>query len=374
MVACGGRPGLLDSVEGLDAADRARLSGFEVVLEAERLTMLVPPSAPQVGDVRPRGLLASGLDRYLPLLLPEVVAGMRDFEERSGMRVLEAFDRVTVWSSAPDVDDLDAGRLELLAAFDGADFIALIDWLEQELAGPSSGSDASSDGTKSADGPAQDGHDGKILMGIFCALDDGQRRHLEEIMRDDPQTVTTHRLGPRAELTLARGVEGDRPWSMWTFVWPGGLLGERIPGDSLVDPAKALPRVAAQLERIEGVARATLVPVHRDRVLAFALQGSDLPGPMDIEVRMGDRVGLTFGMPVAAVESEMPAAQLLGAWPMMREMMANAAQQGMDETVGGFGPLLGRAIRQSTLSQDGRRLVWTTDLDRRDFEALLPTM
>lgn len=368
LVGCGGGPAVLDRAPGLDAADRARIVGFETTLDADRMGTLVPADAPQRIDVRPGSLVRSGLGAYLPVLSAELGGSMRRFEDESGIPALEAFERLYFWSDALTVDALDEARGELLFAFDGATLVELIEWLDNT---PSS--------TDAADEDAQGDEDdtvfeGRMFVAAFSRLAPAQLARVRQVMDSDPQRVETFVLGPETRLVTARGAEGTPPvgWSMWAFSWPGGFIAERAPGDGMADPAQALVRLAAQLKRIDEAARARVMAQPADRVLTARVRG---PDPIAIDLDMGRTVGLRISAPAALLEQDMPPAMLVAAWPMMKLTLINGLEGGLrDSGVEDFGPLLAGVLRASALEMQGDRLVWSTTLPQRAFEALLPTM
>lgn len=365
LVACGGGPAVLDRAEGLEAADRARIVSFTATLEPAQLEALVPAGAPQRIDLRPGSLVASGLARYLPILSAELASSMRAFEDESGVPALEAFHRLLFWSEAPTVDTLDRARSELLFAFDGATLVELIEWLERS---PSTKTAADDDADDSA-------YAGALFVAAFSRLDGAQLAKVRSVMDADPQRVETYVLGPETRLVTARGAEGEPAarWSMWAYSWPGGFIAERASGDQLAAPGEALKRLAHHLRRIEAAADRRPSGPPADRVLTARVRG---PDPIAVDLDMGETVGLSISAPAALLEDEMPPAVLVAAWPMMKITLINGLEAGLKESGIGvdFGPLVAGAIRASALEMRGDRLVFSTALPRRAFEALLPTL
>ncbi len=360
IVGCGGGPAVLERAPGLDAADRARIVGFETTLDADRMGNLVPGDAPQRIDVRPGSLVRSGLGRYLPVLSAELGGSMRRFEDESGVPALEAFERLYFWSDALTVDALDVARGELLFAFDGATLIELIEWLDGSPGDAAEEDDAV--------------FEGRMFVAAFSRLTPAQLARVRRVMESDPQRVETLVLGPETRLVTARGVDGTPPvaWSMWAYSWPGGFIAERAGGDGMADPAQALARLATQLRRIEDAAKARPTPPPADRVLTARIRG---PDPIAVDLDMGRSVGLRVSAPAALLEQDMPPQMLVAAWPMMKLTLINGLEEGLRGSgVADFGPLLAGVIRASTLEMRGARLIWSTTLPQREFEALLPTM
>ncbi len=358
--ACGGAPAVLRGVDGLSDDDRARITDFDTTLDAEHIAALVPDDAPQRFDLRPGSLVESGLGRYLPILAADLAAAMRDFEAESGVPALEAFDRLLFWSAAPTVDEMTRARAEVLVALDGETLVELIAWMERT---PTS--------KPAEDEGDDDPHTGAMFVAAFTALDPGQLATVRRVMEDDPQRVRSYALGSETRLVTARGGAPPEAWTMWAFSWPGGFMAERgITGD-LADPPTALRRLAGHLRRVEAAAQARPRAQPADRVLTARVQS---PEPIELELDMGERVGLQLAAPTALFDLRMPPAMLAAAWPMMRQRMVGAFERGLPGAAAGFGPLLAGALRVSELRVDVDRFVLSTTLPRRAFEALLPML
>lgn len=369
LAGCGARS-VLDTVDGLSEAERARLVAFDARIDADHLPALLPPEARQRVDVRPGSVVDSGLARYLPVLDAELADALADFERQSGIAPLRAFERLVLWSDAPTVDAMtEAGRRsELIFALDGATLTRLVEWIDG--GGPSR---LAGEAPPAEPPPADEGFDAGLFVAAFGALDAGQLAAVRAVMARDAARVESLAVGPAGELVTARGTDDDGPWTMWAFTWPGGLLTERATRIDLTDRTVALRRLAAQLDRIERAADAAARPLPPDRVVSARIAG---PHPIAFDLDMGQTVGLRLTAPVEVFELDMPPQVLVAAWPTMKVALIGGLEQHLsaDRGLDGFGPLIAGAIRASTLGVTDGRLTFATTLSRLEFESLLPTL
>lgn len=375
LTACGARAPL-DRVEGLDDATRAALVAFETRLDPDHLPAMLPPSARQTVDLRPASAVASGLLRYLPLLAPELGAAFDEFEQRTGTPPLEAFDRLLFWSDAPTVDEMNAAGREagLLVAASGPALAAMLRSLAAEArAAADPAPDQGPDQPPEDPPTAGEAFDVRLTLAAFATLDDTQRATLDRLVAEDTQRVETIPLGPRSALSTLRGVDESGPWTMYLFVWPGGLLAERETRADLTDLGTALDRLRRMQHRIEQAAALPVRALPTDRVLEARFVGES---PMAIDFDVGETVGLRLSAPVAAFDLDMPPQLLIASWPHMKTVVGNGIAQALEPAglPAGYGPLLQQAFAASELAMVDRMLVFRTVLPRSAFEHLLPTL
>lgn len=376
LTACGGA-GPLDRVEGLDPATRAGLVAFDARVGADRLPAMLPPHARQTVDLRPHAIRQSGLLRYLPMLAPELGDAFDDFETRTGIAPLAAFDRLIFWSDAPDVGEMDAPGREggLLVATRPEVLTALIEHLSEEATREPATQDLVDPGPGEHTPPA-DGEDDftvRLIVAVFAPLDADRLDALTRLAATDEDLVQIMPVGGRAHLATMRGHDAAGRWSMYWYFWPGGLLFEREVDDALGDPRVALERLRRLQYRAEQAATAPASNPPADRVLAARFVGET---PMEIDLDVGARVGLRLSAPVAAFDLEMPPAVLVTSWPQMREVVGAGLAQALGPAglPVGYGALLRQLFSASELAIDGVTLTFRTAVPRVDFERLLPTL
>lgn len=375
LTACGGA-GPLDRVAGLDDATRAGLVAFDAQVDATRLPSMLPPQARQTVDVRPHAIRESGLLRYLPILAPELGEAFDDFETRTGIAPLSAFDRLIFWSDAPDVGEMDAPGREggLLIATRPEVLTALVEHLRAQAAEADAAED---DATEPGPGehvpPAEDDFTVRLVVAVFAPLDRARLDALAELAATDENLVELIPLGRSARLATLRGRDDGGAWSMYWYFWSGGLLFEREVDDALGDPRVALERLRRLQYRAEQAATAPASTPPADRVLAARFVGET---PMEIDLDVGTRVGLRLSAPVDAFDLEMPPAVLVTSWPQMREVVGAGLAQALGPAglPVGYGALLRQLFSASELAIDGLMLTFRTAVPRVDFERLLPTL
>jgi hypothetical protein len=371
LTACGAR-GPLDRVAGLDDATRAALVAFDTRLAPDHLPAMLPPSAQQTVDLRPASAVASGLLRYLPLLAPELGAAFDEFEQRTGTPPLEAFDRLLFWSDAPTVAEMNAAGREagLLVAASGPALAAMLQSLESEtLAVTDPGPDPAPDDPPTAG----EAFDVRLTLAAFATFDETERATLDRLIAEDTQRVETVPIGPHSALSTLRGVDESGPWTMYLFIWPGGLLAEREVRADLTDLRTALERLRRMQHRVEQAAALPVRALPVDRVLEARFVGET---PMEIDFDVGKTVGLRLSAPVASFNLDMPPQLLVASWPHMKTVVGNGLAQALEPAglPGGYGPLLQQAFAASELTMVDRMLVFRTVLPRSAFEQLLPTL
>lgn len=362
LAACGAR-GPLDRVDGLDDATRAGLLAFDARLTADHLPALLPPGARQTVDLRPASAVESGLLRYVPVLAPELGAAFDEFEARTGTPPLQAFDRLLFWSDAPTVDEMDAAGREggvLIAARADA-LTGLLRALEEPAPAE-----------PEAPAPA-DAFDVRLTLAAFAPLDAPRLATLRRLIGADDARVDRIPIGDHGELTTLRGVDESGPWSMYIYLWPGGLLAEREVRVDLTDRRTALERLRRFQHRVEQAAALATRALPPDRVLEARFVGKT---PMAIDFDLGATVGLRVSAPITAFDLDMPPELLVASWPHMKTVVGRGLAQAL-EPAGlprGYGPLLQRAFDASALTVDAGTLTFRTALPRAAFEQLLPTL
>lgn len=366
LTACGAR-GPLDRVDGLDDATRQGLLAFDARLTADHLPAMLPPSARQTVDLRPQSAVQSGLLRYVPVLAPELAAAFDEFEARTGTPPLQAFDRLLFWSDAPTVDEMDAPGREggVFIAARAEALTGLLHALEEPAPKPPDASEQAP--------PEPDDFDVRLTLAAFAPLDDPQRQALRRLIAADSARVDRIDIGPHGELTTLRGVDEAGPWTMYVYLWPGGLLAEREIRADLTDPRTALERLRRLQHRVEQAAALPIRPLPQDRVLEARFVGKT---PMAIDFDLGATVGLRLRAPIAAFDLDMPPELLVASWPHMKTIVGRGLAQALEPAglPASYGPLLQRALDASELHIEAGDLSFRTALPRAAFEQLLPTL